>query len=141
MGKFAVVYWSGTGNTEAMANAIVEEIKGLGAEADLFSASDFNSSLVNNYAGIAFGCPAMGAEQLEGCEFEPMFLEVKGALAGKNIALFGSYGWGDGEWMREWRGDCESVGANIVCEPVIANDAPDAACFAELSDLSKALVA
>ena len=84
--------------------------------------------------------PSYGAEQLEGCEFEPMFLEVKATLAGKNIALFGSYGWGDGEWMRMWREDCESVGANVVCEPVIANEAPDAACLAELADLSKTLV-
>ena len=102
MSKVAVVYWSGTGNTEAMANAVAEGAKGAGAEVDILVASDFNAGKVAEYDGIAFGCPAMGAENLEESEFEPMFTDVEGSLSGKKIALFGSYGWGSGEWMADW---------------------------------------
>ena len=91
MSKVAVVYWSGTGNTETMANAVAEGAKGAGAEVDVIVANDFNSGKVAEYDGIAFGCPAMGAENLEESEFEPMFTEVEGSLSGKKIALFGSY--------------------------------------------------
>ena len=91
MSKVAVVYWSGTGNTETMANAVAEGAKGAGAEVDVLVANDFNSGKVAEYDGIAFGCPAMGAENLEESEFEPMFTEVEGSLSGKKIALFGSY--------------------------------------------------
>ena len=94
--KAAVIYWSGTGNTEQMANAIAE-----GAGAELFSVSDFTGDIAD-YDRIAFGCSAMGDEVLEESEFEPFFTAIEGALSGKTIALFGSYGWGDGEWMRNW---------------------------------------
>ena len=100
MSKVAVVYWSGTGNTEAMANAVADGIKEKGGEAVMMGPSDFTADAVAEYDGIAFGCPAMGAEQLEEAEYQPMWDDVKGALSGKKIALFGSYGWGDGEWMR-----------------------------------------
>ena len=93
MGKVAVVYWSGTGNTEIMANAVADGAKGKGAEVDVLTCSDFSSAKVGEYEGIAFGCPAMGAEVLEETEFQPMFDEVKGKLGGKKVALFGSYGW------------------------------------------------
>ena len=96
MSKVAVVYWSGTGNTEAMANAVADGAKKAGAEAELLGCSDFTAAKVAEYDAIAFGCPAMGAEVLEESEFEPMFEACKGALDGKKIALFGSYGWGDG---------------------------------------------
>ena len=102
MSKVAVVYWSSTGNTEAMANAVVDGIKEKGGEAVLHTCEDFDGSKVAEYDAIAFGCPAMGDEVLEDTEFEPMFDGCKDALKGKNIALFGSYGWGDGEWMRNW---------------------------------------
>ena len=94
MSKVAVVYWSGTGNTEAMANAVAEGAKEKGAEVTLFTASEFSSAKVAEFDGIAFGCPAMGAENLEESEFEPMFTDCEAALSGKKIALFGSYGWG-----------------------------------------------
>lgn len=94
--KTAVIYWSGTGNTEQMATAIAE-----GAKAELFSVSDFSGN-IEEYDKIAFGCSAMGAEELEESEFEPFFASVESKLSGKTIALFGSYGWGDGEWMRNW---------------------------------------
>ena len=102
MSKVAVVFWSGTGNTEQMAEAVAEGAKSAGAEVTLANVNDFDSSSVVDFDGIAFGCPAMGAEVLEDSEFEPVFNECESALNGKSIALFGSYGWGDGEWMRNW---------------------------------------
>ena len=134
MSKIAVVYWSGTGNTEAMANEVLAGAKGAGADASLISASDFGSTLVSKYDAIAFGCPAMGAEELEDSEFAPMFEACEPGLKGKKIALFGSYGWGDGEWMRTWADRCREDGAVLACDFVICADAPDddakAACRA-----------
>ncbi len=139
MSKVAVVFWSGTGNTEAMADAVAQGARGAGASVDVLGPSDFDASKVAAYDGIAFGCPAMGAEVLEEDEFEPMFQDVKGALAGKAIALFGSYGWGDGEWMRNWEDDCKAAGANLVVDSVIANEAPDDDAIAACKALGAAL--
>ena len=125
MSKTAIIYWSGTGNTETMANAVAEGAKGAGAEVDVLVANDFNSGKVAEYDGIAFGCPAMGAEELEDTEFEPMFKACEAKLSGKKIALFGSYGWGDGEWMRDWETRCKEAGAVLICESVICNEMPD----------------
>lgn len=125
MSKLAVVFWSGTGNTEAMANAVMQGTKDNEAEASIFTASEFDSSLVSKFDAIAFGCPAMGAEVLEEDEFEPMFSSCEPELKGKKIALFGSYGWGDGEWMRNWEERCISSGAVVACDYVICNDSPD----------------
>ena len=125
MSKIAVVYWSGTGNTEAMAEAVLEGAKGAGAEAEIFKAAEFDTSTVENYDAIAFGCPSMGSEQLEEDEFEPMFKACEPALNGKKVGLFGSYGWGDGEWMRNWEETCVSDGAVMPSDFVICNDAPD----------------
>lgn len=139
MSKVAVVFWSGTGNTEAMADAVAQGARGAGASVDVLGPSDFNATKVAAYDGIAFGCPAMGAEVLEEDEFDPMFQDVKGALSGKPIALFGSYGWGDGEWMRNWEDDCKDAGANLVVEPVMANEAPDDEALAACKALGAAL--
>lgn len=125
MKKVAVVYWSGTGNTEAMANAVMEGIEQSGGRGTLFTASEFDKNLLAGFDAVAFGCPSMGSEQLEESEFEPMFAACESALSGKTIALFGSYGWGDGEWMRDWEGRCGAAGAHLACESVICNDAPD----------------
>ena len=122
--KTAVIYWSGTGNTEAMARAVAEVAPG-----DL-----------NAYGAIAFGCPAMGAEVLEEMEFQPMFDACKRGLGGKRVALFGSYGWGDGEWMRTWESDCDSAGVNLVCESVICTETTDDAALEACRALGKALV-
>ena len=122
--KTAVIYWSGTGNTEAMARAVAEVAPG-----DL-----------NAYGAIAFGCPAMGAEVLEEMEFQPMFDACKRGLGGKRVALFGSYGWGDGEWMRTWESDCDNAGVNLVCESVICTETPDDAALEACRALGKALV-
>src|SRR5699024_2659133 len=99
MSKVAVVYWSGTGNTEAMAMAVAEGAKGKGAEVSVITAAEFPPEQVGEYSAIAFGFPSMGSEQLEESEFEPMLTACEGKLSGKNTALFGSYGWGDGERM------------------------------------------
>ena len=124
MSKVAVVYWSGTGNTQAMADAVQEGAKAGGAEVTVFEAAGFTADQVAAYDGIAFGCPAMGDEVLEEDEFDPMFSSVEKELSGKKIALFGSYGWGDGQWMRDWEERCRAAGAELVSESVIANDAP-----------------
>ena len=139
MRKVAVVYWSGTGNTEAMAAAVAEGIREKGAEAALFTAAEFDASMVDDFDAIAFGCPSMGAEQLEESEFEPMFSACEPKLQGKKIALFGSYGWGDGEWMRNWEETCAADGAVLACESVICNDAPDDDAQAACRSLGAAL--
>ena len=139
MRKVAVLYWSGTGNTEAMAAAVAEGIREKGAEAALFTAAEFDASMVDNFDAIAFGCPSMGAEQLEESEFEPMFSACEPKLQGKKIALFGSYGWGDGEWMRNWEETCAADGAVLACESVICNDAPDDDAQAACKSLGAAL--
>lgn len=140
MSKVAVVYWSGTGNTEAMANQVVEGAKGKEAHVDIFTAAEFEEALVDHYDAIAFGCPSMGAEQLEDGEFEPMFESCLPKLEGKSIALFGSYGWGDGEWMEEWKTTCIKAGVNLICESVICNDYPDEDGLAACTKLGEALV-
>jgi len=139
MNRIAVVYWSGTGNTEAMANAVIEGITETGAEGKLFTAAQFSASEVDNYDAIAFGCPSMGAEQLEESEFEPMFTACEPKLSGKKIALFGSYGWGDGEWMRTWEETCAGDGAVLTCTSVICCDAPDEGALQACRTLGKSL--
>lgn len=125
MSKVAVVFWSGTGNTEAMANAVADGAKGKGAEVTVATPDSFGADQMDAYDAIAFGCPAMGGEELEESEFRPMFDDCKAKLAGKKIALFGSYGWGDGEWMRTWEDECKEAGAVLACDSVICNDTPD----------------
>lgn len=139
MKKVAVVFWSGTGNTEEMAKAVVSGAQGAGASVSKYTASEFSDSLVDGFDAIAFGCPAMGSESLEDSEFEPMFEGVKGKLSGKSIALFGSYGWGDGEWMRNWEDDCKAAGAVLAVDSVICNDAPDEDALAACKALGAAL--
>ena len=134
MNKVAVVYWSGTGNTQAMAEAVANA-----AGAELFTADAFSGEKMDAYDAVGFGCPSMGSEQLEEGEFEPMFEDCKSHLNGKKVALFGSYGWGDGEWMRNWEAECLSLGANMVCECVICQETPDEEALAACEALGKAL--
>ena len=138
--KTAVVFWSGTGNTEAMAQSVADGAKSAGAEVDVLTCDKFNATMIDNYDSIAFGCPSMGAEQLEEDEFEPMFSACTPKLGGKKIALFGSYGWGDGEWMRNWQEECESAGAVLTSQPVICNDAPDNEAISACEALGKSLI-
>lgn len=139
MSKVAVVYFSSTGNTEAMANAVAEGAKAAGAETEMFECTDFQAGKAADFDAIAFGCPAMGDEVLEETEFQPMYDDCKGALSGKKIALFGSYGWGDGEWMRNWESDCKEAGAVLACESVICCEAPDDEAVENCKKLGAAL--
>ena len=134
MNKVCVVYWSGTGHTEAMAQAMAESSQG-----KLFTAAEFGPDQAKEYDAIAMGCPAMGAEVLEEEEFQPMFDAVKPVLAGKKVALFGSYGWGDGEWMRNWEEECLGAGTTLACDSVICQDDPDEDALAACRALGEAL--
>ena len=141
MSKIAVVYWSGTGNTEAMAKAVLEGAKEKGAEVVLLTPDEFDVSMMDSYDAIAFGCPAMGAEVLEEAEMEPFVEAVESFAEGKKIALFGSYGWGDGEWMRDWVDRMQNAGAEIVNgEGLICQEAPDDEVLAVCEELGKQLV-
>ena len=128
MSKVAVIYWSGTGNTEAMAKAIAEGAKAAGAEVDLLTCVDVSG--VDGYDAVALGCPAMGSEELEDSEFLPMLESVEPALPGKKVVLFGSYDWGTGEWLENWEARCAEKGITLAAESVKANNAPDDAALA-----------
>ena len=137
--KTAVIYWSGTGNTEAMAHAVAEGMTAAGAEAALLTPDQVQPGDLNAYDAIAFGCPAMGSEELEYDEFQPMWDEVKETLVDKKVVLFGSYSWAEGEWMDNWKADADEAGVNVV-DSVICYDAPDdeseAACRALGAELA-----
>ena len=139
MKKIAVVYYSGTGNTEALANALIEGAQESGASVKVISPGMFSSDMLDSYDAYAFGCPAMGSETLEDEVFEPMFESLLEHLAGRTVALFGSYGWGDGEWMRLWNETTVASGAILAAEPVIALDTPDQNAFEEAKALGVAL--
>ena len=141
MSKVAVIYWSGTGNTEAMAKAVAEGVQGAGAEADLFAVHEITAADAAKYDRLALGCPSMGDEVLEEMEFEPFFTELENRLSGKRVVLFGSYGWGDGQWMRDWVERAQGDGAQVLNgEGLICNEAPDddvqAACRKLGADLA-----
>lgn len=139
MKKTAVIYWSGMGNTEAMANAVAEGMRQAGAECSVLTSADVTADTVAALEAVALGCPAMGAEELEETEFAPMFDGIKSALAGKAVALFGSYGWGDGEWMRTWEEDCASAGIRLVADSVTCCEAPDDEALSACQALGKKL--
>ena len=124
MSKIAVIYWSGTGNTEAMANAVLDGMKNAGADAVLLPASDVDASAVGGYDAVALGCPAMGSEELEDSVVEPFFTDLAPKLKGKKVGLFGSYGWGSGEWMDAWKQRTEDAGATVIGTAIV-NETPD----------------
>ena len=123
--KIAVIYWSATGNTEIMAQSVEKGIKNAGVDVDIFSVSNFNTSDIDNYSKLALGCPAMGDEVLEESEFQPFYDAIKDKISNKKVVLFGSYDWGDGEWMRNWQEDVKSTGASLVKDGLITNLTPD----------------
>ena len=126
MNRIAVIYWSGTGNTQMMAEAVAQGAKDAGGEVTLLSVSDTDAAAAASYDALALGCPAMGGEVLEESEFEPFFSELEGKLSGKKVALFGSYDWGDGQWMRDWAQRADSAGANVYQdEGLILHLTPD----------------
>ena len=139
MNKLAVIYWSGTGNTQAMAEAVADGAREAGADVSLLTCADVTGT--DGYDAVALGCPAMGAEELEDTEFIPMLEGIEPTLPGKKVALFGSYGWGDGEWMRTWEARCADKGIPLAAASVMANEAPDddavAACKALGAELAK----
>ena len=138
----SVVYWSGTGNTQAMAEAVAAGIREAGAQAEVMEVGNASAAALASESAFALGCPSMGAEQLEETEMEPFVEELEPLVSGKKILLFGSYGWGDGEWMRDWAERMKNAGAVLVREEgVIANDAPDDEALAECRAAGKELVA
>ena len=138
MSKVAVIYWSGTGNTQAMAAAVADGAKQGGAAVDLLTSGEVKD--ISAYDAVILGCPAMGAEELEESEFLPMLESIEPALSGKRVALFGSYGWGDGEWMRSWEARCAEKGIALAAESLIINEAPDADGEARCKSLGASLV-
>ena len=139
MSKVAVVFWSSTGNTQAMAEAVAAGAQEKGADVSLIEAGSFDAAQAAEFDSLAFGCPAMGDETLEEGEFEPMFSAVEGSLAGKKVVLFGSYGWGDGQWMRDWEDRCKNQGITLAAESVMANEAPDDDAIAACKALGEVL--
>ena len=131
MDKVYVIYWSQGGNTASMAQAVADGVTEAGKEAVILPVGTANADDVKDVAGFAMGCPAMGAEVLEESEMEPFMASVEGMLSGKKIALFGSYGWGDGQWMRDWVDRVNGAGATVITgEGVICQEAPDDAALA-----------
>lgn len=138
MSKVAVVYWTGTGNTGMMADAVADGAKAAGADVTVLGPSQFTAADVANYDAIAFGCPAMGSEVLEEGEFEPMFSDVEGSLSGKKVGLFGSWGWGEGAWMEDWSSRTSGDGADVV-GTVTCQNAPDDDALAQCKSLGETL--
>ena len=131
-----IVYWSGTGNTEAMANAVADGVKNGGSEVEILPVAAADESILESEV-LLFGCPAMGAEELEESEFEPFFSSIESRLRGKKVGLFGSYDWGDGEWMRVWQQRAEAAGAQMLADGVIAHNEPDAEAIAACEGLGR----
>lgn len=137
-----IVFWSQGGNTAAMAAAVAEGVQEAGSKAEIINVSDASAADLQSMKGFALGCPAMGAEVLEEMEMEPFMCELEGSLAGKSVGLFGSYGWGDGQWMRDWEERCKAAGAAVVGgEGVICQETPDDDAIANCKALGKALAA
>ena len=134
--KVSIVYWSGTGNTEAMANAVLEGAKSAGAEVELLPVAAASLDVLASDV-VLFGCPAMGSEELEESEFEPFFSSIESSLAGKKVGLFGSYDWGGGEWMRLWQERVEAAGGVMIADGLICNNTPDDAALADCRALGE----
>ena len=140
MAAIKVIYWSQSGNTQAMANAVAEGIKEAGKEAEAVFVTEADINDIKDDTAVALGCPAMGAEVLEEADMEPFVTSFEGIAAGKNVALFGSYGWGDGEWMRDWTERMIGAGANVLNgEGLICQEVPDDEMIEECKNLGKQL--
>ena len=137
MSKVAVVYWSGTGNTEAMANAIEKGLKEGGADTTLVSVGDFSADQMKDFDAFAFGCPAMGDEVLEEGEFEPFFTDAEKNLSGVPTILFGSYGWGGGAYMEDWSKRTKDAGAKLFQDGLTCENEPDDDAIAACEKLGK----
>lgn len=142
MDKIYVVYWSQTGNTEAMAEAVARGIRSEGKESAVVEVGSISPEELKEEAVFALGCPAMGAEMLEESEMEPFVETLEAFVKGKTVGLFGSYGWGDGEWMRDWEARMQQAGANVIGgEGVICQETPDQEALEKCEELGKNLAA
>lgn len=142
MDKIYVVYWSQTGNTEAMAEAVARGIRSEGKESAVVEVGSISPEELKEEAVFALGCPAMGAEVLEESEMEPFVETLEAFVKGKTVGLFGSYGWGDGEWMRDWEACMQQAGANVIGgEGVICQETPDQEALEKCEELGKNLAA
>lgn len=140
MSKISVVYWSQTGNTQAMAEAVGKGIEAAGKEAEVVEVGSTSADSLKEEAVFALGCPSMGSEELDDAEMEPFVQEVEAFASGKTIALFGSYGWGDGEWMRNWVERMQNAGAEVLNgEGLICQETPDDDAIAACEALGKQL--
>ena len=139
MSEIIVAYWSGTGNTGAMAEYVAQGIREGGKEAKIVNVENFSADELKDCSVFALGCPSMGVEVLEEGYMEPFMCDVDGFAAGKKIGLFGSYGWGDGEWMRSWEEKCQNDGVALAAKSVICNEEPDDEAQAACIELGKAL--
>jgi len=138
MNKIAIIYWTGTGNTEVMANEVAAGAREAGADVSVFQTSNFSAEATAEYEKFALGCPAMGAEELEDSEFQPLYEQLKPALANKKVVLFGSYGWGGGEYMASWNENAVSAGITVVDTLTVENE-PDDDGKTKCQELGKAL--
>ena len=140
MKKVLIVYWSGTGNTQAMAESVARGVSDGGGEAELKAAGSAAADVVKAAEALAFGCPAMGAEVLEESEMEPFIASLGPAdVEGKALGLFGSYDWGDGQWMRDWVERMKGLGAKVDGEGIIARLEPGEEAFTQCYELGKRL--
>ncbi|AKN31083.1 flavodoxin [Clostridium carboxidivorans P7] len=139
MKNVVIIYWSGTGNTENMATGVMEGVKSEGANVKLISVQEAKVDDVLKADAVALGCPSMGSEQLEESEMEPFIESISDAIEGKDTALFGSYGWGNGEWMTDWQERMESYGARVIEDGLIVNNEPDEEGIEKCKDLGKLL--
>ena len=140
MSKVAIIYWSGTGNTEEMANAIEQRLRENEIDVDNYHVSGFDSTKLGEYDGFAFGCPAMGDESLEESEFEPMFESVEGKLDNKPAIIFGSYEWNDGQWMLDWQERCKNNGLNLAANGLAVYDSPSDEDIISCQNLADSLI-
>lgn len=142
MAQVSIVYWSGTGNTEIMAQKVAEGVREAGQEVVVLSVDLADASELKKAGAFALGCPSMGAEQLEETQMEPFMCDLESGIGGKRIGLFGSFGWGGGEWMRDWEERVRNAGASVIGEEgIIVNGAPDEDAEDKCKELGRALAA
>jgi flavodoxin short chain len=138
--KVNIIYWSGTGNTESMAKLIAEGAKEKGAEVKLLNVSDAKDEDIKEADVVVLGSPSMGSEVIEESEMEPFVESISPIISGKKVALFGSYGWGDGEWMRNWVSQMDDSGANLVNDGLIVQEAPEGSYVEDCKNFGRELV-
>ncbi|WP_294403555.1 flavodoxin [uncultured Clostridium sp.] len=120
-----IVYYSLSGNTKRMAELIADGIKMRGKDAELVDFESIGAEEAVNEEVIILGCPSQGVESLEESVVEPFVESLEGKINGKKVALFGSYGWGNGEWMKDWEERLESYGGKLIGEGLIINEMPE----------------